>query len=126
MLAYHWKSCLRCDFIANEFISTGYLSNWEGCYGADDFMEACQQFCEQFLCKYCTAYDAHNRCDNIDKCYDKIAIVLRYCELSEELKDNSKPHSYITNPFVFTLHPRQQPLLQIPGELKEEHHVGKD
>lgn len=73
---FDWKAHKRCDFIALELWDLA--DPYDG-MTADDFHEACGEFCETFVCPDCPQFDKEYReCDE-DRgfCLDKIHALLQ-------------------------------------------------
>lgn len=75
---YEWKNHKRCGFIAAQLWE--YADPDDG-MTADDFTEACAEFCQRFICPDCqrrdTEYDEVECMDNESYCTDKIEAFLK-------------------------------------------------
>lgn len=115
---YHFKSHLRCKFIANQLYE--YIDPWDG-LGHDEFVEGCNNFTKEFLCKKCKRFSKrYNECkdDNspyID-CLDKIGQTLLKYDFIAEKRFPNRPISRFWNPWRRYLKPKKEPLTCYPGE----------
>lgn len=75
-LIFEWKSHKRCDFIVSELWD--FIDPDEG-MDADDFHEACAEFCHAFVCPDCPQFDKEYKECNEDYsfCLDRIHALLQ-------------------------------------------------
>lgn len=78
---YEWFSHEKCDFLASEL--WGYVDPDDSGMTADDFQEACQNFCAHFVCLACENWDIeYCECTADDCCCtDKVYETLKKYEL---------------------------------------------
>lgn len=77
---YDWRSHLECKFIAQELYE--YIDPWDG-MTCDDFIEGVDEFCQNFICPKCKAYDKETEecADDERYCLFKVAELLKEYEL---------------------------------------------
>ena len=83
---YEWKNHVQCGFIASELWD--YADPWDG-MTQDDFMDACKDFCQSFVCPSCCRYDKECMCcaDGEVYCIDKIYEFLQSYEIYKDRRD---------------------------------------
>lgn len=81
---YEWKAHKECIFIASELWD--YIDPDENGLTADEFSDACQEFCKTFICPDCEKYDPDSGdCeDDGVYCISKIAECLQENELTRK------------------------------------------
>ena len=123
---YHWKSCVECEFLFRELYD--YMNPYDDTVDSDEFHEALRNFGREFVCPNCEHYEdigdpgdppgRYMEC-NIDNCVEcecinKIVKTLMDNELVYERKYKEKTESYICNPRIWKLVPREHPLVCLP------------
>lgn len=85
---FDWKAHKRCDFVALELWD---LVDPDLGMTADDFDEACGEFCHVFVCPDCPQFDKEYKECNDDRgfCFDKIHALLQTHRLVK-IRDNCR------------------------------------
>lgn len=116
---YHWKSCARCKFIADELHDYIYDA-WDNVADAQSFEDGIQNFLHDHVCKDCLNYEYSHwgSCCSLDRsgteCLDIVGEVLLHNQLVYELQDPACPHDCVRNPRIYKLVPRKPNLTKFP------------
>ena len=99
---YSWRAHLECKFLAEQLWE--YIDPWDGMH-EDEFQEGVGDFCSDFVCPLCSAYDKDDgECSDFeDCCIWKVGETLKTYELI-----NSGRNSLGTK--RFKLVPRKVPI----------------